>query len=127
MVDHSAEENLKKFQFSKEFCDKVWDTGLCDNIEKSIMSYEEGKSPWPITYLFMPEELKGVFEKCGVDGTRLAGPGAFARTIPNEILIKIMNNNEQKRDFLDFCYKYDNNPFVCGLGKDNLLASAYKK
>lgn len=24
--------------------------------------------------------------------------------------------------FLDFCHEYDSNPFVCGMGKDNLFA-----
>ena len=33
-----------------------------------------------------------------------------------------MEDEKQKRDFLDFCYQYDNNPYVCGMGKDNLLA-----
>lgn len=51
----------------------------------------------------------------------LAGPGAFARTVPKEILKKIMLNEKQKRDFLEFSYKFDKNQYVCGLGKDNLL------
>lgn len=60
--------------------------------------------------------------KCGVKNIRLAGPGAYARTIPNELLVKIMKDPKQRHDFLEFCYKYDSNPFVCGMGKDNLLA-----
>ena len=52
----------------------------------------------------------------------LAGPGAYARTIPNELLVKIMNDPNQRSEFLEFCYRYDSNPFVCGMGKDNLLA-----
>ena len=28
----------------------------------------------------------------------------------------------QRSDFLDFCHFYDSNPFVCGMGKDNLFA-----
>lgn len=50
------------------------------------------------------------------------GPGAFARTIPNEILVKIMNDPKQREDFLEFCHMYDSNPYVCGMGKDNLFA-----
>lgn len=71
---------------------------------------------------FMPDELTAILEKYGVKNIRLAGPGAFARTIPNELLIKIVNDSEQRKDFLDFCYKYDSNPYVCGMGKDNLFA-----
>ena len=52
----------------------------------------------------------------------IAGPGAFARTIPNEILVKILNDPKQREEFLEFCYLYDSNPYVCGMGKDNLLA-----
>ena len=33
-----------------------------------------------------------------------------------------MNDPKQRKDFLDFCYRFDCNPYVCGLGKDNLLA-----
>ena len=29
---------------------------------------------------------------------------------------------EQQKEFLDFCYRFDSNPYVCGMGKDNLLA-----
>jgi hypothetical protein len=57
-----------------------------------------------------------------VKNIRLSGPGAYGRTIPREILVRIMNDPKQKQDFLDFCYRYDSNPYVCGMGKDNLLA-----
>jgi len=33
-----------------------------------------------------------------------------------------MNDPKQRSDFLDVCYRFDSNPFVCGMGKDNLLA-----
>ena len=70
----------------------------------------------------MPEELLHILQQNGVRNIKLAGPGAFARTVPNEILVKIMNDPKQKREFLDFCYEYDSNPYVCGMGKDNLFA-----
>lgn len=70
----------------------------------------------------MPDELKGILEECGVKNICLAGPGAYARTIPNELLVKIMKDQKQRADFLDFCYQFDSNPFVCGMGKDNLFA-----
>jgi glycine cleavage system pyridoxal-binding protein P len=70
----------------------------------------------------MPDELKRILERFGVKNVSLAGPGAYARTIPNEILRKIMNNPEQKEDFLTFCHMYDQNPYVLGMGKDNLFA-----
>ena len=34
-----------------------------------------------------------------------------------------MKDPEQKAAFLDFCYRYDSSPYVCGMGKDNLLAA----
>ena len=74
------------------------------------------------TYTFMPDELKGILERLGVRDIKLAGPGAYARTIPNELLVKIINDPKQRSDFLDVCYRFDSNPFVCGMGKDNLLA-----
>ena len=33
-----------------------------------------------------------------------------------------IDEEDLRTDFLDFCYRYDSNPYVCGMGKDNLLA-----
>lgn len=82
----------------------------------------DGFVQWCITYTFLPEELKGILERFGVRNVELAGPGAFARTVPNEILVKIMNDEKQRREFLEVCHVYDSNPYVCGMGKDNLFA-----
>ena len=71
----------------------------------------------------MPDELEGILSRFGVKNISLAGPGAYARTIPNEILVKTMNDSKQRADFLEFCYMYDSNPYVCGMGKDNLFAN----
>lgn len=119
---NNADNQVDNFEFNKDLCQKAWNEGICDNIEEVISSYNSGKSPWPITYLFMPDELKDILRKNGVNNIRLAGPGAYARTIPNEILVKIMKDEKQRKEFLDFCYQYDSNPYVCGMGKDNLLA-----
>ena len=48
------------------------------------------------------------------------------RSLPREILRKIMADSQQRRDFLDFCYEFDQNPYVLGMGKDNLFAAAEK-
>ena len=32
-----------------------------------------------------------------------------------------------RRDFLDFCYTYDSQPWCAGMGKDNLVACAEKQ
>ncbi len=112
---------VKAFGFDKNAMESLWTSGLMGG-EEEIAEYENGGTPWCITYTFMPDELKGILERLGVKNVRLAGPGAYARTIPNELLVKIMNDSKQRADFLDFCYRYDANPFVCGMGKDNLLA-----
>ena len=70
----------------------------------------------PMQMMFEP------LRRLGVRNIQLAGPGAYARTIPRELLVKIMHDPEQRADFLDFCYRFDANPYVCGLGKDNLFA-----
>lgn len=118
----SIEERVSNFSFSYNFCKEVLNKGIYDNIDKAIKYYNEGKAPWPITYLFMPNELKDILKRNNLKNIKLAGPGAYARTIPNNILIKIMNDEQQRKEFLDFCYLYDNNLCVCGMGKDNLLA-----
>ena len=118
----SREQMIEEFSFSKESIMKTYESGLFGDIEESKKAYDRGEAPWSISYHFMPDELKGILEKNGVKNIELAGPGAFARTIPNEILVKIMNDKEQRRDFLEFCHMYDSNPYVCGMGKDNLFA-----
>ena len=91
-------------------------------IEKAKELAEKEGVLWCITYTFMPDELEEILKRYGVKNIKLAGPGAYARTLPNELLVKIMKDSKQRSDFLDFCHVYDSNPFVCGMGKDNLFA-----
>lgn len=112
---------IESFAFDRAAAEKLLADGLMGG-EEEIREYQAGGAPWCITYTFLPDELKALLESCGVKDVRLAGPGAYARTIPREILVKIMNDPRQRTDFLDFCYRYDSNPYVCGMGKDNLLA-----
>lgn len=112
---------IEAFRFSKDAVMKLWAQGLMGG-DDEIAEYENGGTPWCITYTFMPDELEGILKRFGIKNIKLAGPGAYARTVPNELLVKIMNDSEQRADFLDVCYRYDTNPFVCGMGKDNLLA-----
>ncbi len=112
---------IESFRFSKDAVMELWAKGIMGG-DDEIAEYENGGVPWCITYTFMPGELKNILKQFGIKNIKLAGPGAYARTLPNELLIKIMNDPKQRSDFLDFCYYYDSNPFVCGMGKDNLLA-----
>ena len=112
---------VETFHFSKDAVMKLWKKGLMGG-DDEIAEYENGGVPWCITYTFMPDELKDILKRHGVKNIQLAGPGAYARTLPNELLVKIMKDSRQRSDFLDFCHCYDSNPFVCGMGKDNLLA-----
>ena len=120
-VDHRA-QMIDGFRFSRESLDKLWEDGLMGG-ESEIAEYENGGAPWCITYTFMPDELERILRGFGVRNVSLSGPGAFGRTLPREILVKIMADPVQKADFLDFCYRYDSSPYVCGMGKDNLLAA----
>ena len=119
---NSRQQMIDGFTFREESLLKTLDSGLLCDVDETKAAYDRGEAPWCITYHFMPDELKRILEDCGVKDVALAGPGAFARTIPNEILVKIMNDPEQKKSFLDFCHLYDSNPYVCGMGKDNLFA-----
>ena len=99
---------------------------LIGHREEALGNFENGGAPWCITYTFMPDELEKSLTGLNISNIRLSGPGAFGRTLPREILLKIMNDPKQKKDFLDFCYVYDSNKYVCGMGKDNLLAIGEK-
>lgn len=112
---------VRGFSFDKDAVMNLWNDGLMGGSEE-IAEYKKGGTPWCITYTFLPDELADVLTRLRVKNIRLAGPGAYARTIPHELLVKIMNDPRQRADFLAFCYEYDSNPYVCGMGKDNLLA-----
>ena len=118
----NREQKISGFAFSKQNAEKLMAEGLMGG-EEEIAQYEQGGAPWCITYTFMPDELERILSGFGVKNIQLSGPGAYGRTIPREILTRIMKDPDQKRDFLDFCYRYDSNPYVCGMGKDNLLAA----
>lgn len=111
---------INTFHFEKSNIEKLMADGLMGG-DNEIAEYEKGGTPWCITYAFMPDELESMLRNFGVKNIELAGPGAYARTVPNELLVKIMNDPKQRSDFLDVCYHYDSNPYVCGMGKDNLL------
>ena len=112
---------IERFSFDKQKADQLLTDGLVGG-RQEIDEYENGGAPWCITYTFMPDELERIMRGFGVRNIRMSGPGAYGRTVPREILVKIMADPEQKQDFLDFCYRFDSNPDVSGLGKDNLLA-----
>ena len=118
----SREQMIESFHFDKENLLTAYETGLMGNVEETEEAYDRGETPWCITYQFMPQELEDILKVYGVKNITLAGPGAFARTVPNEILVKIMNDSNQREDFLEVCHMYDSNPYVCGMGKDNLFA-----
>ena len=118
----AREQMIEGFSFNKENVLKAYGTGFLGDIEEAKTAYDRGEAPWCITYHFTPKELEDILKGCGVKNITLAGPGAFARTIPNEILVKIMNDPKQREDFLEVCHMYDSNPYVCGMGKDNLFA-----
>lgn len=112
---------IDTFYFKKSNIEKLMTDGLMGG-ENEIAEYEKGGAPWCITYTFMPNELEDLLRRFGVKNIEMTGPGAYARTVPHELLVKIMNDSKQRSDFLDVCYKYDSNQYVCGMGKDNLLA-----
>jgi SAM-dependent methyltransferase len=101
--------------------------GILGDREHIEREYAAGRAPWPHNYLLMPDELGKILVRTGVRDVRLSGPGALARSIPNEVLRMLLLNDDCRRRFLDLCYEFDSNPAVCGLGKDNLVASGLRQ
>lgn len=109
--------------------DSVWrafTSGFLGNRERIEREYAAGRAPWPNNYLFMPDELREILGRTGVRDVRLSGPGALARSVPNEVLRTLLLNDDYRGRFLGLCYEFDSNPAVCGLGKDNLVASGLR-
>ena len=118
----AREQMIESFSFNKDSVLKAYESGLLSDPDEAKEAYDRGETPWSISYHFMPDELENILKKNGVKNIRMAGLGAYARTIPNDILVKIMNDPSQRKAFLEFCHMYDSNPYVCGMGKDNLFA-----
>jgi SAM-dependent methyltransferase len=98
-------------------------TGLLSSRQQTDSEYRAGRAPWPHNYLFLPAELDALLRANQVTDVRLAGPGALSRGIPNVVLRKLLLTEEYRQRFLDLCFAFDSQAAVCGLGKDNLVAS----
>jgi SAM-dependent methyltransferase len=98
-------------------------TGLLGDAKDIEHEYQAGRAPWPHNYLFLPAELEALLRTSGVTDIRLSGPGALSRGMPNVLLRKLLLTDEHRQRFLDLCFEFDAQPGVCGLGKDNLVAS----
>ena len=102
---------------------RAFRTGLMRPTEDTDREFQEGRAPWPHNYLFEPAELEALLKAQHVTDIRLSGPGALSRGLPNEILRHLLLNGRYRRQFLDLCFEFDSKPSVCGLGKDNIVAS----
>jgi len=108
------------FQRARE----IMRTGLPDDPQAIQTAFERGETPWPMSYAFTPGELQALLKRHGAQDVRLSGPGALARSIPGDLLRAYMRDEALKREFLEFCYEYDSQPWAAGLGKDNVVAIA---
>lgn len=124
-LDHAVHK-IPSFKPNMKGVRRTYTGGMFEEPEDTAAAYERGETPWPVSYGFMPDELLSILGRCGVKDVKLSGPGALSRSIPREVLVNIMADKALKRDFLDFCYIYDSQPWCAGMGKDNLVACAEK-
>jgi hypothetical protein len=101
-------------------------TGLIDDPDELYQRMEQGETPWPVNYGFLPDELTELLQNAGLRNINLSGPGALARSIPRDILRKLLLEEAYKSDFLNQCYEFDSQPWERGYGKDNLVASGVR-
>jgi SAM-dependent methyltransferase len=106
--------------------DLLWNDGLFADPDETFEDMENGGTPWPVTYLFRPEEMEELLRAKGLEQVRLAGPGALARTLPGDILRKLLYTEAYRVPFLERCYRFDSEPSVCGMGIHSLVASGKK-
>jgi 2-polyprenyl-3-methyl-5-hydroxy-6-metoxy-1,4-benzoquinol methylase len=115
---------LKDYKPDMEAVNNFYRTGLMEKYEDTIMKFTDGETPWPVSYAFLPDEIEEIMENKGLRNIKYAGPGALSRSIPGEVLINIMKDKKLKNEFLEFCYEYDSQKWVAGMGKDNILINA---
>lgn len=106
--------------------DRLYEEGLFDDPDEVFRWMEEGGTPWPVTYLFRPEEMEALCRTSGLREVKLAGPGALARSLPGDILRKLLYTEANRELFLARCYRFDSEPSVCGLGLHSLVVSGVK-
>jgi len=102
---------------------RAFRTGLMRPAEDTDREFQAGRAPWPHNYLFEPTELEALLKAQHVTDIRLSGPGALSRGLPNGVLRHLLLSARYRRKFLDLCFEFDSKPSVCGLGKDNIVAS----
>jgi SAM-dependent methyltransferase len=124
-VRHS-EERVRRWEPDFDLGERFLATGLMQDPDSIFAEMKKGYAPWPVNYCFTPPELERALREAGLAEIRLSGPGALARSIPREILRRLLFTPEYRERFLDQCYQFDSQPWVCGLGKDNLVASGVK-
>ena len=125
IVRWTMEQGVPRLPAHRPDMEAVWrlyETGLMERPEATAAAYEKGDTPWPVSYAFMPDELLDILGRNGAKNIKLAGPGALSRSIPHEVLVTLMREPELKRDFLDFCYHYDSQPFLSGCLQPDLLS-----
>lgn len=120
-------KNRDKWEPDFTLADRALESGLTDDPDDVFAQLEQGGTPWPVTYMFRPEELESSLIEAGLAEVRLAGPGALARTLPGDVLQKLLYTDAYREPFLQRCYRYDSDRFVCGMGKDNLVGSGRKR
>jgi len=101
-------------------------TGLLNDPVETEREYASGGAPWPHNYLFNAEELREGLARGGLSDVRLSGPGALSRSIPSPVLRRMLTDESRRERFLNICYAFDSHAAVCGLGKDNLVASGVR-
>jgi ubiquinone/menaquinone biosynthesis C-methylase UbiE len=109
-----------------EYVNKFFQTGLMEDLKETVKKFDDGGTPWPVSYAFMPNEIDEILKENKMKNIKYAGPGALSRSIPKEVLKNIMTDEKLKKDFLEFCYWYDSQLFLAGLGKDNIIINAEK-
>ncbi len=113
-LDHTA-ALLASYSPDMTAIKAFYPTGLMELPEETAKAYEQGGTPWPVSYAFMPDELVSIMQKYNTGHIKLAGPGALSRSIPHEVLINIMHNEPLKTEFLDFCFWYDSQCWCTGM------------
>ncbi|WP_040948885.1 class I SAM-dependent methyltransferase [Gorillibacterium massiliense] len=118
--------NAENWEPNFAAADHLLTKGMYDDPERTLEEMKNGGTPWPVTYLFRPEEIQEHFQAANLQDIRLAGPGALARTLPGDILRKLLYTEAYREPFLERCYRFDSEPSVCGMGYTSLVVSGGK-
>ena len=69
----NGQKILEKHKPNMNDINNFFKTGLMEKYEETIKKFENGETPWPVSYAFMPNEIEELLKQNGLKNIKFAG------------------------------------------------------